>query len=131
MSFTPKSRLEKILCGVSATAKTRIEKAVEAFMNGRFFDVAGTIGVNAQEKQTITANVTAEEAYEATAAGKTIRMTVPLAEGYEAHIVVEMSATRVQSGSTVTYAFRMENEEGIGFSSGDLAGDATLVLTEE
>ena len=26
--FTPKSRLEKILCGVAATARTRLEKAV-------------------------------------------------------------------------------------------------------
>lgn len=29
MSFTPKTRLEKILCGVATTAKTRIEKAVQ------------------------------------------------------------------------------------------------------
>lgn len=29
MSFTPKTRLEKILCGVATIAKTRIEKAVQ------------------------------------------------------------------------------------------------------
>ena len=113
MSFTPKTRLEKILCGVATTAKTRLEKAVAAAMAGvasalelppataadngsvlgvvngawakdsRVLAVTGVVTENESEKKVMTLDKTAAEMFEAIEAGRLVKFTCELIAGEE------------------------------------------------
>ena len=112
-SYVPKTRLEKILCGVTATAKTGIEKAVAAAMasiagvlpkvtssdNGKALvvksgkwqkgaasaplEATGVLSVNGSGKQVMTLNKTAEELFTAVASGRMIKLVTELTIGEE------------------------------------------------
>lgn len=82
--FTPKTRLEKILCGVATTAKTRIEKAVKYAVDhaggGGVFETNIVLSTDTETgKQIVTTDKTAEELFEAIEAGKVVvaLFTVP------------------------------------------------------
>lgn len=77
--FTPKTRLEKILCGVVTTAKTRLEKAVKYAVDhaggggGGVLEMNCTISVDSETgKQMVSTDKTAEELFNAIEAGKVV-----------------------------------------------------------
>lgn len=129
MSYTPESRLEKLICGISTTAKTRIEKAVETFMNGRFYHVSPTIGKNGEEQSTMTFSETAEELYEAHASGKTIIIAAE-SDGYTLEVIPHIICLKLQHNEDIAYTFRMESQEGTTFYLENALPDDPVVLTE-
>lgn len=76
--FTPKTRLEKILCGVVTTAKTRLEKAVKYAVDhaggggGAAVEVETTISIDSDTGvvTTTVSGLTAGEAYRYALAGR-------------------------------------------------------------
>lgn len=132
MSFTPKTTLEKILCGVTATAKTRLEKAFAAAMLRLSNDpvaVTGTIGKNESQKTTITLNKTAAELYAAISSGKTAHVTYSTGENASTEMGCTCTGAKNTSGETVTYGFCMSDYSGTQYTASSLAGSDTVVLT--
>lgn len=151
--FTPKTRLEKILCGVATTAKTRIEKAVKTAVENAGggssnapLEAEGTLTTDAQTgKVTITLNKTAGELYAAACAGKQLKISMPVTdhddlkdEDYVIDVtrVTPFTATKMvaESLSAVFYNFEARigdrNDGDSLLCSGDLAETDTVVLTE-
>lgn len=155
--FTPKTRLQKILCGVAgaaANAKTRIEKAAaEAVENAGGggasnapLEAEGTLVTDAQTgKTTITLDKTAGELYGAACAGKLLKLSTPVSrhdDESDADYVVDVTnilsfvATRiaVESAGMVVYKFEMRARVGGDGESlllaDDLAETDTVVFTE-
>lgn len=154
--FTPKTRLQKILCGVTTTAKTRLEKsakyAVENAGGGGGsasnapLEAEGTLVTDEQTgKMTITLNKTAGELYEAACAGKLVKLsmqqTITDDESGTDYVVdvttiMTFTATRfvAESFGAVSYNFfaligdRDDGDKPL--YSGDLAETDTVVFTE-
>lgn len=123
MSFTPKTRLEKILCGVAAEARTRLEKAVQAAIKGRALTVEGTAG-----EGTLTLGMTAGELYEAVAAGKTVVSESALGEGSYATFAININAFKLTDNGTDAYYFVFMDQEGDVVKSVGLSADAPVVM---
>ena len=128
MSFTPKTRLEKILCGVAATAKTRLEKAVAIAIGNAgggggssVFEVSVTVD---PDTGVVTVNDhTAAELYEALAAGKLVKTSLTVG-GASINAVTCISG-QVMDDSL--YTFWMEQPE-MKMVSDKLNAEDTVVL---
>ena len=139
LNFTPKTRLEKILCGIATSAKTRLEKAVKYAIDNAgsgggssLFEVVGTFGVDEKDKTTITINKTAEEAYTAISQGKMIRLTGDAAEGLFVDAVDSIGVIKfVWQDNDIGYVFRFINENGTIFKSDTLAATDQIVITAQ
>ena len=126
--FTPKTRLEKILCGVAATAKTRLEKAVAIAIGNAgggggssVFETSVTVD---PDTGAITVNdVTAAELYEALASGKFVK-TICNVGGESITVVTCISG---QVGDDGEYMFWMVQPE-MKMVSGKLSAEDTVVL---
>lgn len=127
--FTPKSRLEKILCGVAATAKTRLEKAVAIAIGNAgggggssVFETSVTLD---SDTGAVTINdVTAAELYEALASGKLVKTSLNVG-GASINAVTCVSGQVVDDG---LYTFWMEQPE-MKMVSGKLSAEDSVVLS--
>ena len=98
LDFTPKTRLEKILCGLqSVVAKTRLEKAVKYAVNnagsggsGDVFVVHGSYAYDEQaDHDLISIDKTTSEIYEAAEAGKAVILLVNEDDSYSEWILTD------------------------------------------
>ena len=147
-SYVPKTRIEKILCGVTATAKTGIEKAAAAAMasikgavdSSAPLEVTGVLSENGSGKQVMTLNKTAAELFTAAEAGRLIKLSTEMITGEEpntttvsATVIAPVTAGKAEAGNITVYSFAvdlgMDGDDEIYFVE-DLAGTATVVLTE-
>ena len=91
----------------------------------------GTLGVDADENQTITLDKKAKELYDATASGCLAKVTATIAENTEAVYVGATEAVKVDAGGTVTYGF-VFRPVGVGsFSVTGLSATDDVVLTKD
>jgi hypothetical protein len=144
--FTPKTRLEKILCGVTATAKTRIEKAVKRAVenagsgggggSGAAVEVETTISIDS-ETGVVTATVsgvTAGEAYRYALAGRQFAIHAdnpPMPGADSVTMVMPMIVFRVEQGGQPLYfikAYCDANEDDKLFYSDYLVENDPVVL---
>lgn len=132
MSFTPKTTLEKILCGVTATAKNRLEKAFAAAMLRLSNDPVTFAGTTSEEdkKIVITMDCTAEEMYAAINAEKMVKTVISAGGTAVGEAVFPVCTVKKTENDHNCYRFGTINEYGKAFSSGDLTGNAAVVLTE-
>ena len=116
---------------ITSTLLNKMEQGIYDADGCEPFAVTGTMADGANSKITITLNKTAAEVYAAVVFGKFIKMTVDVAENHTVESAIPMMAIKESDDGTVTYKFRIVNEEGVGFSSAALAGTDALVMTEE
>ena len=142
--FTPKTRLEKILCGVATIAKTRLEKAVKYAVEnaggggGGVFEMNCTVSVDSETgKQTIATDVTAAEMIDACATGKKVFAVLTIPAGEDSIIIsktVTIDGQVLGDDEEAVYEFcfsTVSQEEGlIGFLAADLSADDTVVFTQ-
>ena len=132
--FTPKTRLEKILCGVVTTARTRLEKAVKYAVEHAGGGGGGTLIVDAtlsDDQEThlpiISTGVTAGDLYEAITDGKTIEIhaEIPDNDGAIPIVICLPIACRKygSEGESVWYEF--------SFAGGDLRDGAATYVSRE
>lgn len=143
MSFIPKTRLEKILCGVTgaaANAKSRIEKAVAVAVqnagNGGSgttapLEVTATVSTNAQSKQVLTLNKTALECYNAAIAGKALHCTGNMS-GTTIDLIIAAEVFRGIGDDVPFYRVKARADPmgDVLFMSELVNGSDTVVLTE-
>ena len=137
--FTPKTRLEKILCGVVTTAKTRLEKAVKYAVDHAGggasdapLEATGTVTINPETgKQTVATDKTAAELYAAVYAGRAVRMTLSLNGGTVTRTV--WVDAQEAGGALYDFAFTTVSEEGglLGFLAAGLSADGTVIFTQQ
>lgn len=143
MSFTPKTRLEKILCGVAATAKTRLEKAVAIAIgnaggggggSAALFEVAATLSENDQGKVVVTTDRTAEEWYNAAVSGATAHMSAiepTLNAPIDMVLPFEIFRATIDGSVMYTVKARLDlNPVDALFMAQMLLGNETVVLTK-
>lgn len=133
--FTPKTRLEKILCGIATTAKTRLEKAVAFALSP--LEVNVTFG---DGDATVICDKTAAEVYEAISAGRMLKILTEAITGSEGEETVinvtkfcTMEATKMESESVTVYNFvyHTGDEKAAELYVTDaIAADAAVVLTK-
>ena len=142
--FTPKTRLEKILCGVVTTAKTRLEKAVKYAVEnaggggGGVFEANCTISVDSETgKRTITTDVTAAELFDACTAGKKVFAACTIQVGEDSIIIpktITVDGQVIGDDEEAVYELcfsTVSQEEGpIGFFATDLSAEDTVVFHE-
>lgn len=148
--FTPKTRLEKILCGVVTTAKTRLEKAVKYAVDhaggggdNAPFEVNATRSVDSEtQKETISFDTTAEDLYGAVADGKPVLAKTSITDD-EATITIDtvLSVTakkilipdETPGVASETYEFHfvdMDKDEGAElYCAPELSGDDYVVFS--
>lgn len=142
--FTPKTRLEKILCGVVTTAKTRLEKAVKYAVENAGGGGGGVIESNfvvsidsETGKQIITADKTAAELFDACTAGKKVFGVCTIQDGENPIVLRKTLAIDGQvigDDEEAVYEFcfsTVSQEEGLmGFLAANLSADDTVVFTQ-
>lgn len=141
--FTPKTRLEKILCGVATVAKTRIEKAVKYFVDhtgggGGIFEMSVAISTDSETgKQVATTDKTAAELFDACAAGKKVFAACTIQAGEDSITIqktIPVDGQVLGDGEEAAYEFcfaTVTQEEGlIGFLAADLSAGDTVVFTQ-
>ena len=99
MSFAPKTRLEKILCGVAATAKTRIEKAVQVAMGNAGGGLIVTLTEHEGIEDAYDADATADEIMAAYNSGKAVTVVLDDIRG---RIAMGHTSQEDESASFVT-----------------------------
>ena len=136
-SFVPRRRLEKILCGSTATPKKRIEKAAKAAMDiakGAVpLDVFGTVTTDGNGKTVVALAVTAEELYAAAAEGRSLHATTEQG-GADLEFMCPIEAFRQSSGGAVVgYEFKIRcDSSGDALFKANIAnGSDTVTLTEQ
>ena len=95
------------------------------------YAVEGTMGVDADENQTITLDKKAGECYTASAQGRSFKCTIALGENSTGEAIFYPCAVKNDNAGIVTYSFRIVSEYGVGFSVTGLAATDTVVLTAE
>jgi len=139
--FTPKTRLEKILCGVVTTAKTRLEKAVKYAVEnaggGGVFEMNCTVSVDSGTgKQTVTTDVTAAEMFGACSAGKKVFAACTIQDEdptiIQKTLVVDGQVIGNDEEAVYEFCFStVSQEEGLmGFLAANLSADDTVVFTQ-
>lgn len=141
--FTPKTRLEKILCGVVTTAKTRLEKAVKyavenAGDGGGIFEMSVAISTDSETgKQVATTNKTAAELFDACTAGKKVFAACTIQAGEDSITIpktITIDGQVLGDDEEAEYEFcfaTVSQEEGlIGFLAAELSADDTVVFHE-
>ena len=138
--FTPKTRLEKILCVVATVAKTRLEKAVKYAVDhaggggsasNAPLETNCTLSVDEETgKQTVMTDLTAAELFSAIEAGKFIAVNITVEEDVIRKIIV----VEAQDFDKQFYEFSFtiaDNEDGlICFLSGQLSAEDTVVFRQ-
>ncbi len=148
MSFTPKTRLEKILCGVATTAKTRIEKAVQIAIQTAIQNAGSGSGSSQAEPVVlnatrvvanngdteITVQVSPETLYDLAQSGSVVCLSGTSGNGAsETYFIGHIGAYKTENNGTVgTYGFSFVDSNGDTFSGAVVSmngfSDSTQVL---
>ncbi len=143
-NFVPKTRLEKILCNVASTAKTRLEKAVQIAVanavsgGGQPGAVSITVSDDGEGLQRLTLDKTAAELFAMIQTGKKIRVNIVT----PSESVTDVTFTRymsidgqaVDTGGGTVYKFSfvdVDSDDGVvGFATSSIATDDVVVFTK-
>ena len=131
MSYTPKTRLEKLLMGRAVTPRNGLEKAVKAFMDTvpETLTAHGTIGEDENEKATITLDVAAAALYEAARAGSAVAIETEM-EDVTLEYLAHITGLKATEEGTDHYDFRYADTDGKTYAAEGLGGTDAVVLTE-
>ena len=137
--FTPKTRLEKILCGVVTTAKTRLEKAVKYAVDHAGGGSASnapleTNGIISADDETgkpiITTDLTASELFSAIEAGKFLAVDLDV----DGDVIRKIMVVEAQDFDGQFYEFGFTTVDGddgcICFLSGHLSAEDTVAFRQ-
>lgn len=112
---------------ITAEALNNLEQGCDDANVGPLAVVA-TLGVNESSKKTLTMNKTAEEVYEAAAAGRLIKLSFAISESVSVECVLAVGAIKNTDGGTVAYQFRADTDAT--YFCNNLAADDPVVMTE-
>lgn len=112
---------------ITAEALNNLEQGCDDANVGPLAMVA-TLGVNESSKKTLTMNKTAEEVYEAAAAGRLFKVSFAVSENNSFECILAIGAIKRNDGGNVSYQFRADTDTM--YFGDDLAADDPVVLTE-
>ena len=129
--------IEALWKNISGETLATLLEMIESGGGAKPLEVNATVSENAQNKQVITQDVTAEEVFFAAEAGKMIKVatSVPYSEDVTLHqtIILPIEVFRSEVGEDVYYIIKARADITATdqlFYAENLSGDDTVVLTE-